>query len=73
EASDSRYVAVSAYWKSENSMSDLSASISYFTDMDYGFAAPRTISAPDSGYIIVQIHRPYRYYNISYAIRYYKG
>jgi fibronectin type 3 domain-containing protein len=67
-------ISVSAYWKSGNSMTDLSASISYFTGEIGGFAAPRSISAPESGYIIVVVHNSSYYSNnISYAIQYYKG
>jgi hypothetical protein len=63
-------ISVSAYWKSGNSMTGLSASISYFADKTGGFAAPQSISAPDSGYIIVQVYRHYDF--LFYAIRYRK-
>jgi hypothetical protein len=58
---------VSAYWKSNNSMTDLSTS--YFTSQINGLANPRVIDAPSSGYIILKVYRSYYH---DYSIRFYK-
>jgi hypothetical protein len=57
---------VSAYWNSKNSMTNLT--VTYFLDATNGFASPRTIDAPDSGYIILKV---YNYYTTC-SIRFYK-
>jgi fibronectin type 3 domain-containing protein len=62
-------VKVSAYWNSKNSMTDLT--VTYFSDATNGFASPRTIDAPDSGYIILKIYRNSSSY-CNYSIRFYK-
>ncbi|MDR1147030.1 MAG: fibronectin type III domain-containing protein [Spirochaetaceae bacterium] len=56
--------SVSAYWSSKNSITDLTTT--YFENATKGFASPRIIPAPDSGYIILRV----RYYG--YSIRFYK-
>jgi fibronectin type 3 domain-containing protein len=60
---------VSAYWKSDNSMTDLSTS--YFVGQN-GLANPRQIAAPSSGYIIVRVSLPYPSTGYNYDIRFYR-
>jgi hypothetical protein len=66
----STYDRVSAYWKNDNSMTNLSTS--YFVDQTNGLANPRVINAPSSGYIIVKGSRP-GYVNVEdHDIRFYR-
>jgi hypothetical protein len=64
----STYDRVSAYWKNDNSMTNLSTS--YFVDQTNGLANPRVIDAPSSGYIIVRVYNYGSYY--PYDIRFYR-
>jgi fibronectin type 3 domain-containing protein len=61
---------VSAYWKSDNSMTNLSTS--YFVSQTNGLANPRVINAPSSGYIIVKAYQYSYYTDYKYDIRFYK-
>jgi fibronectin type 3 domain-containing protein len=68
EASTS--ATVSAYWKNDNSMTDL-LSTSYFVNQTNGLANPCVINAPSSGYIIVKVAK---YLTSQYHdIRFYRG
>jgi fibronectin type 3 domain-containing protein len=62
------YFNVSAYWKSDNSMTNLSTR--YFVDQTNGLANPRVINAPSSGYIIVRVSNYYSSNN--YDVRFYR-
>jgi fibronectin type 3 domain-containing protein len=59
---------VSSYWKSDNSMTNLTTS--YFVTQTNGLANPRVINAPRYGYIIVMVFSYYGYY--AYDIRFYR-
>jgi fibronectin type 3 domain-containing protein len=57
--------SVSVYWSNKNSMTDLTTT--YFENATKGFASPRLIDAPGSGYIILKV-----YIHNGYSIRFYK-
>jgi hypothetical protein len=70
EKSSSNFYGVSAYWKSTNSMTELSTS--YFVDQQNGLANPRRVDAPDSGYIIIRARRMNSGSSYDYDIRFYR-
>jgi hypothetical protein len=65
-------VEISAYWSSKNSRKGEDRGSTFFTSQYYGFAAPRAISAPENGYVILYYTANDGIRNHIFSVRYYK-